>query len=75
MTVALASKHSAEWKQAMSVELDNLEKQNAWEIVKKPCGYRTIGSKWVFAIKGIIKETLSDSKLGLSLRGMGKFWG
>jgi len=66
VTVALA-----EWKQAMSVELDNLEKQNAWKIINKPCGYRIIGSKWIFAVKRDNKGNIVRFKARLVAQGYG----
>jgi hypothetical protein len=32
----------------MNEELDQIEKNNTWEMVQKPKGKNVIGSKWIF---------------------------
>ena len=49
---AINSTHGEEWKEAISDEMNSLEKQGTWTVVDKPTNNRRIiGSKWVFAVK------------------------
>ena len=42
-----ASEHEY-WIRAMNEELDQIEKNNTWELVPIPIDKNVIGSKWVF---------------------------
>ena len=37
-----------DWVRAMNEELDQIEKNNTWELVPRPENKNVIGSKWVF---------------------------
>ena len=39
------------WVKAMNEELDQIEKNNTWELVPIPVDKNVIGSKWVFKNK------------------------
>jgi hypothetical protein len=39
------------WINAMNDELDQIEKNNTWELVHRPEGKNVIGSKWIFKNK------------------------
>jgi hypothetical protein len=39
------------WVKAMNDELDQIEKNNMWEMVQRPKGKNIIGSKWIFKNK------------------------
>jgi hypothetical protein len=39
------------WVKAMNEELDQIEKNNTWEMVHRPEGKNIIGSKWIFKNK------------------------
>jgi hypothetical protein len=39
------------WVKAMNDELDQIEKNNTWEMVHRPEGKNIIGSKWIFKNK------------------------
>ena len=39
------------WIVAMQEELNQFERNNVWELVKKPKNYPIIGTKWVFRNK------------------------
>ena len=39
------------WVNAMNEELDQIEKNNTWELVPRPTGENFIGSKWIFKNK------------------------
>jgi hypothetical protein len=54
------------WVKAMNDELDQIEKNNTWEMVHRPEGKNIIGSKWIF--KNKLNEGTScqkQSKIGL----------
>ena len=38
------------WKQAMNVEMEALEKNKTWELVYLPAGNRLVGCKWVYTL-------------------------
>ena len=40
-----------DWIKAMNEELDQIEKNNTWELVPRPVDKNVIGSKWVFKNK------------------------
>ena len=40
-----------DWIRAMNEELDQIEKNNTWELVPRPENKNVIGSKWVLRIK------------------------
>ena len=40
------------WKQAMNVEMEALEKNKTWELVKLPAGKKPVGCKWVYTVEG-----------------------
>ena len=40
-----------DWIRAMNEELDQIEKNNTWELVPRPENKNVIGSKWVFKNK------------------------
>nr|GEX30780.1 ribonuclease H-like domain-containing protein [Tanacetum cinerariifolium]GEY74413.1 ribonuclease H-like domain-containing protein [Tanacetum cinerariifolium] len=45
-----SSKHQ-HWVDAMNTEMDDLYRNNNWELAELPEGRKAIGSKWVFTIK------------------------
>ena len=40
-----------EWEDAMSKEIESIEKNLMWSLVKLPVGHKAIGLKWVFKLK------------------------
>ena len=40
-----------DWINAMNDELDQIEKNRAWELVPRPKGMNDIGTKWIFKNK------------------------
>ena len=48
---ALNCNDSAKWKQAIQSELNSINQNDVWSIVKRPEGKTIIGTKWVFKIK------------------------
>ena len=41
-----------EWKAAYDEEMESLDKHDVFELTNLPKGYKTIGCRWVFDIKG-----------------------
>jgi len=54
--------NSKNWRNAMNVEIQALERNNTWEIVDLPKGKKPIGCKWVFTIKYKADRTLERYK-------------
>ncbi|KAL0319242.1 UNVERIFIED_CONTAM: Retrovirus-related Pol polyprotein from transposon RE1 [Sesamum angustifolium] len=40
-----------EWKQAMKLEVQALEKNGTWDLVKAPTDKKPIGSRWIYKLK------------------------
>jgi hypothetical protein len=40
-----------EWIDAMDMEMESIEKNKTWELVKLPVGKKPIGLKWVYKLK------------------------
>ena len=40
-----------EWRKAMRVEMEALEKNQTWEVTELPKGKKPVGCKWVFSLK------------------------
>jgi hypothetical protein len=57
------------WKQAMVEELNSIEKNPTWELVKLPEGKKTIDLKWVFKTKLKPDGRISKHKARLVARG------
>jgi hypothetical protein len=66
-----ASQHDY-WIRAMNEELDQIEKNNTWELVPRPEDKNVIGSKWVFKNKMNEKDKLLEIKPDWSVKGMHK---
>lgn len=50
---ALESPEASKWKQAMEIELEELKRQNTWDLVPLPTGRQAIPGRWV----NVVKET------------------
>ncbi|KAH9291102.1 hypothetical protein KI387_044673, partial [Taxus chinensis] len=44
----LEARHDKHWLKAMEEELDQIEKNETWELVPRPKSQNVIGTKWVF---------------------------
>ncbi|XP_039118746.1 uncharacterized mitochondrial protein AtMg00820-like [Dioscorea cayenensis subsp. rotundata] len=42
---------SDHWRQAMSVEIDAIQKNNTWKLCELPVGNKAIGVKWIYKTK------------------------
>jgi len=57
------------WKNAMDTEIQAIEKNNTWELVKLPKGMKKIGVKWVFKTKLNEKGEVDKHKARLVVKG------
>ncbi|XP_076883210.1 uncharacterized protein LOC143531908 [Bidens hawaiensis] len=48
---AMSSDQSSEWNKAMIDELDSMRKNDVWDLVELPNGFKPVGCKWVFKTK------------------------
>jgi hypothetical protein len=58
-----------DWIRAMNEELDQIEKNNTWELVPRPEDKNVIGSKWVFKNKMNEKGQVVRNKARLVCKG------
>jgi hypothetical protein len=63
-----ASQHD-DWIRSMNEELDQIEKNNTWELVPRPKDKNVIGSKWVFKNKMNEKGQVVRNKSRLVRKG------
>ena len=47
----IESSEDKDWIKAMNEDLDQIEKNNTWDLVPRPTDKNVIGSKWVFKNK------------------------
>ena len=58
-----------EWRDAMRVEMDALEKNKTWELVELPRGKKPVGCRWVFTVKYKADGSLERYKARLVAKG------
>ena len=63
------------WVQAMNDELDQIEKNNTWEMVPRPEGKNIIGSKWIYKNKMNEKGQVVRNKERLVCKGYAQIEG
>jgi hypothetical protein len=63
------------WVQAMNDELDQIEKNNTWEMVPRTEGKNIIGSKWIFKKKMNEKGQFARNKARLVYKGYAQIEG
>ena len=66
---ALESVEAKQWEQAIQDELESLERNNTWELVKLPAGRKPVGCKWVFKKKLGADGTVERFKARLVAKG------
>ena len=64
-----------EWREAMRVEMEALEKNRTWEIVELPKGKKPVGCKWVFSVKYRADGKLERYKARLVAKGYTQTYG
>lgn len=57
------------WKIAMKAEIDSIERNMTWELVKPPKGHKVIGLKWIYKIKKDAEENIVKYKARLVANG------
>ena len=63
------------WTNAMAEEMAALEKNATWELVHLPKGKKTVGCRWVFAIKHKADGTVERYKARLVAKGYTQSYG
>jgi hypothetical protein len=63
------------WVKAMNEELDQIEKNNTWEMVQRPEGKNVIGSKWIFKNKLNEQGQVIRNKVRLVCKGYAQIEG
>lgn len=58
-----------EWKDAMQVEIDTIERNNTWILADLPPGHRPIGLKWVYKVKKDPEGNVVKHKARLVAKG------
>lgn len=63
------------WIKAMQKEMDSLEENDVWELVKLPEGRKSVGSKWVFKTKMNADGRIERYKARLVAQGFSQKFG
>lgn len=63
------------WKNAMRVEMEALEKNKTWDLVKLPKGKKPVGCRWVFTVKYKSDGSLERYKARLVAKGYTQTYG
>ena len=58
-----------EWKDAMNMEMETIEKNNTWVLMDLPPGHKPIGLKWVFKLKKDSEGNVVKHKARLVAKG------
>jgi hypothetical protein len=64
-----------DWIASMNEELDQIEKNNTWELVPRPSDKNVIGSKWVFKNKLNEQGQIVRNKARLVCKGYAQIEG
>jgi hypothetical protein len=62
------SRKSKYWIEAMNEELDQIEKNQTWELVPRPKDKNVIGTKWIFKNKLNENGEIIKNKIHISLQ-------
>jgi hypothetical protein len=63
------------WVKVMNEELDQIEKNNTWEMVQRPEGKNVTGSKWIFKNKMNEQGQVIRNKARLVCKGYAQIEG
>jgi Reverse transcriptase (RNA-dependent DNA polymerase) len=63
------------WRNAMNIEMNALQKNNTWEVTNLPNGKRVVGCKWVYTIKYNAQEKIERYKARLVAKGYTQTYG
>ena len=63
------------WKLAMMEEMKALRKNGTWELVSLPMGKKTVGCKWVYAMKHKADGSIERYKARLVAKGFTQTYG
>ncbi|KAG8491216.1 hypothetical protein CXB51_014346 [Gossypium anomalum] len=63
------------WKRAMEAELDMIQKNQTWDLVKRPEKKKVIGVRWVFRAKFNADGSLNKHKARLVVKGYSQQYG
>ena len=63
------------WKHAMIEEMKALHKNSTWELVDLPSGHKTVGCRWVFAVKHGADGSIERYKARLVAKGFTQTYG
>jgi len=66
---------SENWKEAMRVEMNALEKNHTWNLVELPKGKKPVGCRWVFTVKYKSDGSLERYKARLVAKGYTQTYG
>lgn len=72
---AMSSSNSAEWKDAMSDEMNSLMENQTWTLVNLPNGKKPLKTKWVFNIKEDTSGKMIRYKARLVAKGCSQQYG
>ena len=63
------------WKHAMFEEMQTLQKTGTWELTTLPTGKKTVGCKWVYAVKHLADGFAERYKARLVAKGFTHTYG
>ncbi|KAE9145751.1 hypothetical protein PF005_g33663 [Phytophthora fragariae] len=66
---AMRDPRGEKWKQAIREEIEALEQNGTWKVVKKPENAKLLHTKWVFKLKTHADGTIERYKARLVARG------
>jgi len=69
------AKQDPKWREAMLEELNALEKNKTWDLVKLPTGKKAVSCKWVFTVKQTPGGKVERYKARLVARGYSQTYG
>ena len=61
--------NSIKWMHAIEEELESMYKNNVWDLVELPTGYKPVRCKWVFKMKHMAQGEIERYKARLVAKG------